>query len=248
VPNVLRFLHQIEGRMTDAPTRYWLYAAIAGLFMLLLFAAMAAIMPAPAATMPKSYGGPVLALEFARILPDVKAILGTTDDPAHIARISMLQLGTYQDMAFAPLYALFLSFAALALLRVTEWRALYAVPFFAGLACCFDWLENYFLLDVLDAYRTGGLSPWLAKLGWPVAIKFLSIGLVGSLIGIGLAALEGAWKWIGYAIAGLSFPLTLIALFVPFWLAGAMAAGVGISWLILFGTSIWGSIVWFRNR
>jgi hypothetical protein len=234
--------------MADVPTRHWLHAAIAGLLVTLLFAAMAGIMPEPAATMPKAYGGPVLALEFARILPDVKAILGTTDDPAHIARISMLQLGTWQDMAFAPLYALFLSFAAFALLRVTEWRALYAVPFFAALACCFDWLENYFLLDVLDAYRTGGLSPWLAKLGWPVAIKFLSIGISGSLIGIGIAALDGMWKWIGYAIAVISLPLTLIALFMPYWLAGAMAAGVALSWIILFGTSIWGSIVWWRNR
>ncbi len=234
--------------MTDTPTRIWLYAAIAGILSLILFFLMAGIMPQGAATMPGTYGGPVLALEYARTLPDVRAILGTTDDPALIARISMLQLGAWQDMLFAPAYGAFLAFCAIALLRVTDWRVLYAVPVLAAIAALSDLLENWMLLDVLDAYRTGGMSPWLAKLGWPVNMKFLCLGISGGILGIGLAAVDGIWKPLGYGVAIASFPLSLIALIIPQWTAGIMAAGIAIGWIILFAAACRGSYIWARNR
>ena len=214
--------------------------------MLLLL--MIGVMPKGATTMPKSYGGIVMALEFARNLPDVRAILGTSDDPALIARISMLQLGTWQDMLFAPAYSAFLCFCAIALLRMTDWRALYVVPAFAVIAALSDLLENWMLLDVLEAYRTGGLSPWLAKLGWPVGVKFLCLGVAGTLLGIGTAALDGMWKPLGYTIAILAMPLTLIALIVPQWVAGAMAAGIALGWIILYVASWRGAYIWYSNR
>ncbi len=234
--------------MTDSPTRIWMYAVIAGIISIFLFLLMAGIMPKGAPTMSASYGSPVLALEYARTLPDVRAILGTTDDPALIARISMLQLGTWQDMVFAPAYGAFLGFCGIALLRVTDWRALYAVPILGAIAVLSDLLENWMLLDVLDAYRTGGMSVWLAKLGWPVNMKFLCLGISGAILGIGLAAVDGIWKPLGYAVAIASFPLTLITLIVPQWTAGAMAAGIGIGWIIIFIAACRGTYVWVRNR
>jgi hypothetical protein len=234
--------------MSDIVSRHWLHALIAAILAGILFVIMLGIFPDGAATMPKSYGGSVLALEFARTLPDVRAIFGNGDDPAQIARITMMTLGTWHDMLFAVLYTAFLCFLGLALLQVADWRALYAVPVLAIIAGLSDLLENWMLLDVLESFRSGGLSPWLAKLGWPVWMKFISLGLAGSLLGIGLASLDGVWKWLGYIVAILSLPITILAFIMPYWLAGVMAAGVGISWLILFGSSIWGSVIWFRNR
>jgi hypothetical protein len=234
--------------MEVAPSRQWVFALIFAILSAILFAVMSGIFPKGAASMPAPYGGSVMAFEFARSLPDLRAIFGNGDDPAQIARLSMMRLGTYHDMGFALLYPAFLSAAALALLRITDWRVLYAVPAFAVLAGLADLLENWMLLDILAAFRSGGFSPWLLKLGWPVWIKFLSIAVSNGILGVALASLGGFWRIAGYGVAVAALVPAVLAFIIPSYFAGAMAFGIGIGWAILLIASAMGAWVWWQNR
>ncbi len=230
------------------PQRRWPIGLALGIAMAVLFALMAGLAPAGSAAMPKSYGSSILALEFARTMPDLRAIFGDGQDPGHIANIAMAQIATWHDMGFALLYPFFLATGALALRQESEWRPLYLVPLLAMVAGLLDLVENWLLLGILETFRSGGFDPMLTRLGWPVWGKFLALGLANSLIGLGLTGLGGAWRPLGFVLAVVGLPLTLLAWIMPQWLAGAMAAGIAISWVTLFALCAAGSWAWWKAR
>src|SRR3546814_20333743 len=103
-----------------------------------------------------------------------------------------MRTGNERDYLYMLLYAGFLVSGCIALWRELRLRPLLAATLLPiGAALCDAW-ENWLLFDIQAAFTLGDYSPAMASLPWPVAAKFLLLGLTNVVIGV--AAMQfGRW-------------------------------------------------------
>ena len=242
--------HWIEAQHTrpPAPTRAWVWTLAFGIATLLFGLYLGQVFPPSGHDIAPGYGAPVLAFEFAGNQSDLEAIFGFYTDPEQVTRLAAMRTGNEQDYLYMLLYAGFLTSGCIALWRDLRHRAFLAAAALPIAAAFCDAYENWLLFDIQAAFTLGDYSPAMASLPYPVAAKFLLLGLTN--VAIGVAAMQvGRWWALFGTVAILAAIPTAMALIAPAAFAWALIPSAAGGWILLLALAATGSWQAFaRNR
>ena len=234
--------HWIEAQRTrpSAPTRAWGWTLAFGIATLLYGLYLTQVFPQTGHDIAPGYGAPVLAFEFAGSQADLEAIFGFYTDPQQVTRLAAMRTGNERDYLYMLLYGGFLVSGCIALWRDLRLRPLLAASLLPiGAALCDAW-ENWLLFDIQAAFTLGDYSPAMASLPWPVAAKFLLLGLTNVVIGV--AAMQfGRWWALFGTLAILAAIPTVMAIITPAAFAWALIPSAAGGWLLLLALAATGS-------
>jgi hypothetical protein len=242
--------HWIEAQRTRPPTpsRAWVWTLALGIATLLFGLYLRQVFPQSGHDIAPGYGAPVLAFEFAGSQSDLEAIFGFYTDPEQVTRLAAMRTGNERDYLYMLLYAGFLTSGCIALWRDLRHRAFLAAAALPIAAALCDAYENWLLFDIQAAFTLGDYSPAMASLPYPVAAKFLLLGLTN--VAIGAAATQmGRWWALFGTIAILAAIPTVMALIAPAAFAWALIPSAAGGWILLLALAATGSWQAFaRNR
>ncbi len=208
--------------------RRWARISLGAVALLLVLTAISLLAkPTPCGGLAASYP-PIIAFELARDGADLAAIFGGPG-ACRDEMVKAMDLANVIDLAaFIPAYALFLV-AWFAAHRVRSRRWAIAGMTMAIVAALGDVVENaclFALTPELDAS-----SPWLARLPWATAVKWLALGAAGVCAAAILVRGRTAAR-IG-AVLCLAAPITTIgAMAAPATFGPILATGVAASWIV----------------
>lgn len=233
---------RIEEQRTrpPAPTRAWLWTLAFGIATLLFGLHLTQVFPQTGHDIAPGYGPPVLAFEFAGGQADLEAIFGFFTDPQQVTRLAAMRTGNERDYLYMLLYAGFLASGCIALWRELRLRALLAAAVLPVAAALCDAWENYLLFDIQAAFTLGDYSPAMASLPYPVAAKFLLLGLTNVVIGAASTQIGRWWALFG-TIAILAAIPTVMAIITPAAFAWALIPSAAGGWLLLLVLAAAGS-------
>jgi hypothetical protein len=213
-------------------------SAVAGLVVLALAIVSGVIAkPQPCGGLPASYP-PMVAFELARTGADLRALFGDAPSACRTTLVQAMDTGNYVDMAlFTPAYCIFLlGFFAAVRTRAPGLARLGAA--LAIVAAITDLVEDVCLLGLTPALDP--TSPWLARLPWITAVKWLALGGAGGCGGL-LLARGGRRAMLGAAVCMLAPLATIAAIAAPARFGPFVAAGVGASWVVFLVIAIRGA-------
>ncbi len=234
--------HWIEAQRTRplAPTRWWYCALAFGIAAILFGLHLTQVFPQTGHDIAPGYGAPVLAFEFAGGQADLEAIFGFYTDPQQVKRLAAMRAGNEQDYLYMLLYAGFLASGCLALWRELRLRPLLAAAALPVAAALCDAYENWLLFDIQTAFTAGDYSPAMASLPYPVAAKFLLLGLTNVAIGAAATQLGRWWALFG-TVAILAAIPTVMAIITPAAFAWALIPSAAGGWILLLALAAAGS-------
>ena len=227
-------------------------AGIAGALVVALALVMSFFYPQSLPNLPAGFSSPILALEFAGSLTEVRTLFG--DDSELIRRF---HIGHYLDMAFLCAYGAFLSLA-----NIGAWqqrgRFISIIGAIAAvIASLADFAENILLMQLTSALLSVAAAPNFVLLKFFVSFKFLAIAfsmacLVPALwpqaivektaektarktVGITLGEKVGNTVGTIYGVATvLAFIATLLTVIGYYGVSTAMSIATVVAWLALW--------------
>ena len=215
-------------------------AGIAGALVGALALVMSFFYPLSLPNLPVGFSSPILALEFAGSLTEVRTQFG--DDSELIRRF---HIGHYLDMAFLCAYGAFLSLA-----NIGAWqqrgRFISIIGAIAAvIASLADFAENILLMQLTSALLSVAAAPNFVLLKFFVSFKFLAIAfsmacLVPALwpqahveIRVGEKVGKIAGKVFGVATV-LAFITTLLTVVGYYGASTTMVMATAVAWLALW--------------
>ncbi|MBK9034191.1 MAG: hypothetical protein IPL61_23505 [Myxococcales bacterium] len=196
--------------------------------MVLALAAASAILARP-----RACGGlaerypPIIAFELARDGGDLAALFGPPG-PCRERLVTAMDTANLVDLAlFMPAYGLLLVAFFASSARASRRQVQVGVALVA-LALLADLLEDVCLLALTPGLDPG--SPWLARLPWVTAVKWLALGATAATAATILAR-AGTWGRLGAGASVVALVLTIGAVALPAQFGPVVTAGVAAAWL-----------------
>jgi hypothetical protein len=178
---------------------------------------------------------PMVAFELARTGDDLRALFGDGPGPCRTAIVDAMDRGNLVDLAlFTPAYCVFVIgfFAGVRGRAPGLARAGIALILIAGVA---DVVEDVCLLGLTPAIDPA--SPWLARLPWITAVKWLALGAVGAAGGLVLVRGGPAGK-LGAALCLLAPIAAIAAIAQPARFGPTVVLGIAASWVVFLATAV----------
>lgn len=195
----------------------------------------------PCGGLPANYQ-PIVAFELSRSVGDLHLLFGAAPGPCRSAMAARMDLTNWVDsFAFIPAYGLFLAFFMFGM-RARSRRLFEAAIVVTIVACFADYVENTCLFHLSGAPDRA--SVWLSLLPWATGVKWIGLGVVAALAGLGLAAKGGA-NYAALVLCLIGLVVVILANIDPHRFGPYASGGVTLGWLVFL---LYDALNTFRAR
>nr|WHW29728.1 hypothetical protein [uncultured bacterium] len=211
-------------------SRAWLAVVLLGVLVTAVGLPLMGVFPASAYTVQPGFGAPIFALEMARTIADVDAVLGPIGDTLRAERIQQMDSGNRFDFIFLTAYALFMASFFYAVLRATG-NKLWVLPVVIGLASgvC-DAVENFLLLTITSGQGAEQALIFLPFAAWGKFFAiFICLVLAARYIQKSRSKVLNFSGWLAL-VGALSIPA---AFYDPSRFGWLVEQGVTVSWVAM---------------
>lgn len=195
---------------------------ILGLLTVIFSLVLTLYFPKEVAEMPEGFKTPILAFEFIHSGEEFKQMVGETP--------LIFDFANKLDFGFPLFYASFLGLFALNLAKFSKLKICHLCAYLGFLSMPFDWVENYFLLEISGSFE-GIYTSDIFGLQVFTWLKWFSISFC--LAGIAYVLYEKLYKRLAPFILISPLIMSLLAFFDRGVFNELMALLIGLSYIVL---------------